>query len=130
MNTGLMSSVETLTKPDECRAGDEMSKGEPYTIRCYVDRAIILRTRWTVLSGDRLLAAQALQLLMRLDAELSVARADWNQDRFRRVMQARSKAALRVFRRWPRLNPQPAIPLGNVRRRYHANPAGHLYEPK
>ena len=80
------------------------------------------------LSGDRLITAQALQLLMRLDLELRVARADWNQDRFRRVMRVRSKAVSRVRRRWNSLNPAPAIALGKLRRRYHAGLAGYLYE--
>jgi hypothetical protein len=101
---------------------------EPDTICCYVDAEA---SRWTsrfVLSGERLLAAQALQSLMRLDRELREARADWNQDRFRRVMKARSKAVSRVRRRWNSLNPAPAVALGRLRRRYHANLAGYLYE--
>jgi len=104
------------------------SQSEPGAICCYLDTEI---SRWTsrlVLSGERLLAGQALQLLMRLDRELREARADWNQDRFRRVMQARSKAVARVRRRWNTLNPAPAIRLGKLRRRYHANLAGYLYE--
>ena len=87
-------------------------------------------SRWTsqeVLSGERILASQALQLLMRLDHELREARADWNQGRFRRVMRARPKAVSRVRRRWSRLDPAPPIALGNLRRRYHANLAGYLY---
>lgn len=101
---------------------------EPEVICCYLDAEV---SRWTsryVLSGERLVAAQALQLLIRLDRELREARADWNQDRFRRVMRARSKAVSRVRRRWSRLNPAPAIGLGNLRRRYHANLARYLYE--
>lgn len=100
------------------------------TICCYPDIAV---SRWTsrfVLSGERLLAAQALQLLMRLDRELREARADWNQDRFRRVMRARSKAASRVRRRWNSLSPAPAAALGKLRRRYHANLAGYRYESR
>jgi hypothetical protein len=119
-----MSAIENIT---EKRIG-EVSEWEPQTIRCYLDAALILRTRRVVLSGNRLLAAQALGLLMRLDAELIEARADWNQDRFRRLMQARFKAALRVMRRWSGLNPAPLLPLGSLRRRYHANLAGHLNE--
>lgn len=101
---------------------------EPDTIWCYLDAEV---SRWTThseLSGERLLAAQALQLLMRLDRELRKARADWNQDRFRRVMRARTKAVSRIRRRWDSLHPAPAIGLGKLRRRYHANLAGYLYE--
>lgn len=101
---------------------------KPITICCYLDAEV---SRWTspfVLSGQRLLAAQALQLLIGLDRELKDARADWNQDRFRRVMKARVKAVSRVRRRWDRLNPAPAIGLGKLRRRYHANLAGYLYK--
>ncbi len=65
-------------------------------------------------------------LLMRLDTDLKSARADWNQDRFRRLMRLRPKAVARLRRRWERLNPSPQIPLGSLRRRYHANIAGHL----
>ena len=104
------------------------SQSEPGIICCYLDAEV---SRWTsrlVWSGERLLAAQALQLLMRLDRELREARADWNQDRFRRLMRARPKAAQRVRRRWSRLNPAPAIGLGKLRRRYHASLAGYLYE--
>jgi hypothetical protein len=102
---------------------------EPDTICCCYPATEV--SSWTspfVLSGEQLLAAQALQLLMRLDRELRKARADWNQDRFRRVMQARSKAASRVRRRWSSLNPAPAISLGKLRRRYHANLADYLYK--
>jgi hypothetical protein len=102
----------------------------PDTISCFLDEDV---SRWTarcVLSGERLLAAQALQLLMRLDGELREARADWNQDRFRRVMRARSRAVSRVQRRWHRLNPAPGVGLGKLRRRYHANLAGYLYEAR
>ncbi len=104
------------------------SQLELNTICCYTDTAV---SRWTSrfgLSGDRLLARQALQLLMRLDRELREARADWNQDRFRRVMRARSKAVLRVRRRWSNLHSAPAFALGKLRRRYHANLAGYLNE--
>ncbi|SRR6266545_2240196 len=121
-----MSASQTIPAENDSLIHDEV-KGEPYTIRCYLD-VTILTTRRTVFSGDRLLAAQTLHLLMRLDAELREARADWNQDRFRRLMRVRSKASLRVLRRWSRLNPPPSIPLGSLRRRYHANLAGYLYQ--
>jgi hypothetical protein len=103
---------------------------EPDTICCYLDAEV---SRWAsrfALSGERLLAAEALGLLMRLDRELKEARAAWNQDRFRRVMRARAKAVSRVRRRWSSLNPVPTIKLGNLRRRYHANLAGYLYEDR
>ena len=107
---------------------ERSSQSEPDTICCYTDAAV---SRWTsrfVLGGERLLAAEALQLLVRLDQELRDARADWNQDRFRRVMKARSKVVSRVRRRWHSLNPAPAIKLGKLRRRYHASLSGYLYE--
>lgn len=84
-------------------------------------------TGWT---GEQLLAYQAMCLLMRLDSELLEARAQWNQDWFRRIMRIRPKAVSRLRRRWARLIPMPAIPLGRLRRRYHANLAGYLYERK
>ena len=119
-----MSTIQSKTG---ALAIERSSQLEPDTICCYLDAEV---SRWTsrlVLSGERLLATQALQLLMRLDRELREARADWNQDRFRRLMRARSKAVLRVWRRWNSLNPAPAIGLGKLRRRYHANLAGYLY---
>lgn len=106
------------------------SRFEANMVCCYLDAEI---TRWTsrfVLTGERLLTAQALQLLMRLDHELREARADWDQDRFRRVMKARAQAVARLRRRWNRLDPAPVIPLGKLRRRYHPNLAGYLYECK
>lgn len=78
-------------------------------------------------TGDRLLAYEAMQLLIRLDRDLREARAQWNQDWFRRIMRARSKSVLRLERRWQALNPPPKIPLGTLRRRYHANLARYLY---
>ena len=110
-------------------ATEKLSAFESDMICCYSDSEVRPRAlRWS-LSGERLLAAQALQLMMRLNWELREARADWNQDRFRRVMRARSKAVARVRRRWNDLSPAPAIRLGKLRRRYHANLAGYLYDP-
>jgi hypothetical protein len=90
--------------------------------------ALSEESRLTTLTGDRLLAAVAM-LLMRLDRDLVEARAQWNQDWFRRVMRARPKAVLRLERRWAKVDPTPAIPLGSLRRRYHANLAGYFYYP-
>src|SRR6266568_7460127 len=73
------------------------------------------------LSGEGLLATQAIGLLIRLDRELLEARAQWNQDWFRRIMHARSKAVSRLVRRWGKVIPLPAMPLGSLRRRYHSN---------
>lgn len=123
-----MSSIETIAHNNS--ATDERVKSEPYTIRCYLDIAIVRSTKRKALSGERLLAAQALRVLLRLDSELIEARADWNQDRFRRLMHLRRKVVSRVLRRWIGINPPPAFPLGNLRRRYHANLAGHLNEGK
>lgn len=81
-----------------------------------------------ILIGERLLAAQAMRLLMRIEGDLREARAQFNQDWFRRLMRVRPKAALRLRRRWAKVYPPPAIPLGNLRRRYHANLARYLYE--
>src|SRR5688572_33473932 len=118
----------------QSKIGALVNDGSPQvetdTICCYLDAEV---SRWIsryVLSGERLLAAQALQLLIRLDQALREARADWNQDRFRRVMKARSKAVSRVRRRWSSLNPAPAVGLGKLRRRYHANLAHYLYESR
>ena len=82
-----------------------------------------------VLTGERLLAAEAMQLLMRVDRDILEARAQWNQHWFRRLMRVRPKAVSRLRRRWAKLDPAPAIPLGSLRRRYHGNLAKYLYHP-
>ena len=80
-----------------------------------------------VLSGSRLLTFEAMHLVISLDRDLREARAQWNQDWFRRLMRIRSRAVSRLKRRWAKLDPPPAIPLGRLRRRYHANLAKYLY---
>ena len=80
-----------------------------------------------VLTGSRLLTVEAMQLLISLDRDLREARAQWNHDWFRRLMRIRSRAVSRLRRRWAKLDPPPAIPLGRLRRRYHANLAKYLY---
>jgi hypothetical protein len=82
----------------------------------------------SMLSGHGLLAAQAMRLLIRLDQNLRKARAQFNQDWFRRIMRARPKAVSRLRRRWSKMAPPPPIPLGSLRRRYHANLAKYLYK--
>lgn len=121
-----MSAVKTMNDKSAMPTKDAVPKAEPYTIRCYLYSTIGPRTWATVMSRERLLAAQALRLLMRLDRELREARADWNQDRFRRLMRLRPTVVARLRRRWEKLNPPSSIPLGSLCRRYHANIAGHL----
>ena len=89
----------------------------------------LTETQSIVLTGERLLAAEAMYLLMRVDREIIEARAQWNQDWFRRLMRIRRKTVLRLRRRWAKLDPPPAISLGHLRRRYHANLAKYLYQP-
>lgn len=79
------------------------------------------------LTGDRLLTFEAMHLLISLDRDLREARAQWNQDWFRRLMRIRPKAVSRLRRRWAKLDTPPALPLGALRRRYHANLARYLY---
>ena len=98
-------------------------------IRCYL-YPVVVPTLSTAFGGNRLLAAQAMRLLLRLDAYLREVRADWNRDRFRRLMRLRPKAVKRLRRRWAILNPLPQLPLGSLSRRYHANLACYLYEFK
>lgn len=100
------------------------------TIRCYIYAVSVPSPAPRVLGIDRELAAEALTSLMRIDGEMKYARAHWNDDRFRRLMRLRPKAVTRLQRRWARLIPKPRIPLGSLRRRYHANLAGHLYEAR
>ena len=88
----------------------------------------LTETQPIVLNGERLLAAEAMQLLMQVDREILEARAQWNQDWFRRLMRIRRKAVLRLRRRWAQLDPPPSIALGTLRRRHHANLAKYLYQ--
>ena len=89
----------------------------------------LAETQSILLTGERLLSAEAMQLLMRVDHDILEARAQWNQDWFRRLMHIRPKAVSRLRRRWAKLDPSPAIPLGTLKRRYHANLAKYLYQP-
>ena len=87
----------------------------------------LLETWPVILTGDRLLVVEAMSLLIRLDQDLRKARAQFNQDWFRRIMRARHNAVARLRRRWSKISPAPTIPLGSLRRRYHANLAKYLY---
>jgi hypothetical protein len=92
--------------------------------------AFLLEADSVVLTGNRLLTLEAMHLLISLDRDLREARAQWNQDWFRRLMRIRPKAVSRLKRRWAKLVPPPAIPLGRLRRRYHANLAKYLYRSR
>jgi hypothetical protein len=120
----LTSSINCIVERTDPRAAN--ASGGALTIRCYVYPLVTTSPR-PLLKPDRKLAFEAMTLFMRLDRELREARADWNQDRFRRLMRLRVKAVVRLRRRCQRLNPQPGIPLGTLRRRYHANLAGYLH---
>ena len=120
----LTRSINCIEERTDKRAAN--AAGGALTIRCYF-YPLVTTSRRPLLKPDRKLAFEAMTLLTRLDGELGDVRADWNQDRFRRLMQLRPKVVARLHRRWEILSPQPAIPLGTLRRRYHANLAGHLY---
>src|SRR5215471_13880202 len=113
----ILSCVEMLTMRE--------ATGAALTIRCYA-YPIITTSVPKRLPRDRQLAVEAMYLYMRIDNEFRAARAEWNQDRFRRLMRLRQRVVDRLRRRWEILNPQPRIPLGALRRRYHPNLAGHL----
>lgn len=114
----LTSSINCIDERTDPRDVDANSGA--LTIRCYL-YPLVTTSPPPYLRPDRKLAYEAMTLLMRLDREMREVRADWNQDRFRRLMRQRVKAVVRLRRRWQRLNPQPRIPLGTLRRRYHAN---------
>jgi len=117
------STIKCIDEREDPRQVD--AKGGALTIRCYL-YPLVTTSPQLLLKPDRKLAYEAMTLLLRLDRELREARADWNQDRFRRLMRLRPRAVNRLRRRWDCLNPQPRIPLGTLRRRYHANLAGYL----
>lgn len=123
----LTSSINCIEERTDPRAAN--ASGGALTIRCYV-YPLVTTSPHPHLKPDRKLAFEAMTLLMRLDGEMREARADWNQDRFRRLMRLRPRVVARLRRRWEILSPLPPIPLGTLRRRYHANLAGHLYDSK
>ena len=120
MLTSSINCIEERTDPRGANAS-----GKALTIRCYVYPLVTTSPR-QVPKPDRKLAFEAMTLLIRLDRDLRETRADWNQDRFRRLMRLRQRVVTRLRRRWLVLNPQPSIRLGTLRRRYHANLAGYL----
>lgn len=122
MSTAFSNSTESIALPSE----DAMQ--EPASVQAS-SRLFSSDADSVVLTGSRLLTLEAMHLLISLDRDLREARAQWNQDWFRRLMRIRSKAVSRLRRRWAKLDPPPAIPLGTLRRRYHANLAKYLYQP-
>jgi hypothetical protein len=122
MATAFSNSTESIAPPCEDARQDRASvQASP--------RVFSSDTDSVVLTGSRLLAFEAMHLLISLDSDLRETRAQWNQDWFRRLMRIRPKAVSRLRRRWAKLDPPPAIPLGTLRRRYHANLAKYLYQP-
>ena len=123
-----MLNVPTISCVEEFAASRRANtNGQASTIRCYAYPVITISPS-KFLTPDRKLAVQAMTLFMRIESEMREARADWNQDRFRRLMRIRPKAVARLRRRWERLSPPLQIPLGSLRRRYHANLACYLHE--
>ncbi len=124
-----MLTTSTINCIEERIDSGVNANGGSLTIRCYQYPLVTTSPR-PPLKPDRKLAFEAMTLIMRIENEVREARAEWNQDRFRRLMRLRVKAVVRLRRRWQRLSPQPRIPLGTLRRRYHANLAGYLYQAK
>jgi len=102
---------------------------ERASVQASSSRVLLPDADSVVFTGDRLLTFEAMHLLISIDRNLQEARAQWNQDWFRRLMRIRLKAVVRLRRRWANLDPPPAIPLGTLRRQYHANLAKYLYQP-
>ena len=119
MGAAFSTLTESIAPPNE----DAMQ--EPASARA--SSHVLPDADSVVLTGGRLLTYEAMHLLILLDSDLREARAQWNQDWFRRLMRIRPKAVSRLRRRWAKLDPPPAIPLGTLKRRYHANLSRYLY---
>jgi hypothetical protein len=119
MVAAFSTSTESMVPPNE----DAMQ--EPASARA--SSHVLPDADSVVLTGGRLLTYEAMHLLILLDRDLREARAQWNQDWFRRLMRIRPKAVSRLRRRWGKLDSPPAIPLGPLTRRYHANLSRYLY---
>jgi hypothetical protein len=124
-----MVTIPTISCVQEVTLGEVSANGLALTIRCYT-YPVLATSPPQLLSLDRKFAIEAMMLFLRIEREMREARAGWNQDRFRRLMRVRPMAVRRLRRRWEILNPQPPIPLGNLRRRYHANLAAYLNPSK
>ena len=119
MAAAFSSSTESIAPPNEDAMQDSASVRASSHVLPDADSV--------VLTGGRLLSFEAMHLLISLDRDLREACAQWNQDWFRRLMRIRPKAVSRLRRRWAKLDPSPAIPLGTLKRRYHANLSKYLY---
>jgi hypothetical protein len=115
------------TRLPESSVATKAPSDEQQAIRCYSLPPLTRRATTVSLTADRLLAFEAMRLLIRVDGMLREARADWNQDRFRRLMRLRGTTLVRLRRRWAKLDRPPAVVLGALRRRYHSNLACYLY---
>src|SRR5262245_30346448 len=108
-----MSALYEITAEAHTQDMSAANQGlEPFTIYCYAEppsEPEIAPVEF--LDENRRLTYQAMLLFLSLDRELREARASWNQDRFRRVMRARSGIVARLKRRWAKINPPPQIPL-------------------
>ena len=120
MAAAVSNITESIAPPNE----DAMQ--EPVSVQVN-SGAFLPGADSVVLTRSRLLTFEAMHLLISLDRDLREARAQWNHDWFRRLMRIRPKAVSRLRRRWTKLDPPPAIPLGTLRRPYHANLARYLY---
>lgn len=116
-----------LKSERETNAATNRLPSDQHIIRCYSVPPLMRPATTASLTADRLLAFDAMRLLIRLDGMLREARADWNQDRFRRVMRLRATAVVRLRRRWARIDPPPPVVHGDLRRRYHSNLSCYLY---
>jgi hypothetical protein len=91
------------------------STGASGRLKCEELEELCAEAKPIVLVGQRLLTAQAMRLLMRIDRDLREARCQMNQDWFRRLMRVRRRVALRLRRRWEKIDPAPQLPLGTLR---------------
>ena len=123
----MATAFSNLTESDPPLKGDTVQ--EPASVR-QSSRLFLPDGDSVELTGDRLLTLEAMHLLISLDRDLREARAQWNQDWFRRLMRIRPKAVSRLRRRWAKLDSSPALPLCTLKRRYHANLALYLYQSR
>jgi hypothetical protein len=103
----------------------EVSRPNPNADASVTIEALLADYLFSPVSQEHLLAVQALQLVMRVDRDLREARAQWNQDWFRRLMRLRRKVIRRLHRRLFLFAARRKSIIGLLRRRYHPNIAMH-----